>query len=425
MKLPHKISLLLEDALIKNAYYLVSDGVFNVILGFLFWALATRLYDSTEVGLGSVGISAISLIVAISAQGFGAGLIRFLPQYPDRTNKLINLCLTLSGALLVLFLSIFYMVLPFWSESLRAFLNGKFILFSIIAFAYLFTIVLDSAFIAHRKPQYLVTKNLQLNVIKIFLLILFLQTFNGIYLAWGFSILIICIMQSTILMRKVNDKFYPKPTFDMLLGKVVFAYSMKTHVADLLAGLPSMIAPILIIEILDAKMAAYFAIVWMLMNSLIIISKSATISLFVEASNNIAELNKMVRKTIKFVFIQMLPVIFIMALFGKYVLLIFGNEYSTNGYSLLLILMASLLPYSLNTTYFTILRIEKRLSALILLSFVMSISIVGLSYIMILKYGLIGMGFGWFIPHILCSLYSIWKLKHYISMDEKYGIAHE
>mgnify|MGYP003421827591 CR=1 FL=1 len=138
MNLFDKFSFILKDSFIKNSYILISDGIFTTLLGFIYWILATRLYGSSDIGIGNSAVSAISLVVSLSVQGFGVGIVRLVPQYPDKENQVINSCLTLSLMLLSLILSIFYIFLPFWSKSLNFFINGKFLFFVLFSFSYLF-----------------------------------------------------------------------------------------------------------------------------------------------------------------------------------------------------------------------------------------------------------------------------------------------
>lgn len=412
MNLFDKFSFIFKDSFIKNSYILISDGVSTTLLGFIYWFAATRLYESSDIGIGNSAVSAITLVVSLSVQGFGAGIIRLVPQYPDKENQVINSCLTLSLMLLSLILSIFYIFLPFWSKSLNSFIDGKFLFFVLFSFSYLYTSLLDCVFIAKRKTQHLLMKNLQLNIIKLLLLLGFiLQESNGMYYSWGISSVIICIIETLILKKRVNKSYKPALVFDKELGKEVLGYSMRNHISDVLGSLPSMILPIMIAELISVNMVAYFTIPWMIVNSLMIIEKSTSQSLFAEISANISELDFMVTKSIKFILFQLSPLLFATLLFGKYILSIFGNEYSSYGYPLLVILTISLIPYSLNTSYFVILRVKKELSTLQLYSFFLTTSIIILSYFMIIRWNLIGIGIAWLSAQLLCFFIISPKLK--------------
>lgn len=405
MNLFGKLSFISKDSFLKNAYILISDGISNTFLGFIYWLIAARLFEASDIGIANSAISAIILVVSLSVQGFGVGIIRLLPQYPDKENQVINSCLTLSLILLSLILSIFYLFLPFWSTSLNSFIDGKILFFVLFSFSYLYTQLLDCVFISTRKTQNLLIKNLQLNVIKLLLLLGFIhQESNGLYYSWGISIVIICIIETLIVRKRVNTSYKPALFFDRELGREVLGYSMKNHVADVVSSIPSMILPIMIAELINVKMVAYFTIPWMIVNSLMIIERSTSQSLFAEISDDISLLSFKVAKSIKFLLYQLFPLLFMILLFGKYILSIYGEEYSSNGYSLLVILTMSLIPYSLNVTYFVILRAKKELSTLQLYSFFLTTSILVLSYFMAIRWSLIGIGIAWLAAQFLCFL---------------------
>lgn len=405
MNLFGKLSFISKDSFLKNAYILISDGISNTFLGFIYWLIAARLFEASDIGIANSAISAIILVVSLSVQGFGVGIIRLLPQYPDKENQVINSCLTLSLILLSLILSIFYLFLPFWSTSLNSFIDGKILFFVLFSFSYLYTQLLDCVFISTRKTQNLLIKNLQLNVIKLLLLLGFIhQESNGLYYSWGISIVIICIIETLIVRKRVNTSYKPALFFDRELGREVLGYSMKNHVADVVSSIPSMILPIMIAELINVKMVAYFTIPWMIVNSLMIIERSTSQSLFAEISDDISLLSFKVAKSIKFLLYQLFPLLFMILLFGKYILSIYGEEYSSNGYSLLVILTMSLIPYSLNVTYFVILRAKKELSTLQLYSFFLTTSILVLSYFMAIRWSLIGIGIAWLSAQFLCFL---------------------
>lgn len=412
MNLFDKFSFIFKDSFIKNSYILISDGIFTTLLGFIYWLLAARLYGSSDIGIGNSAVSAVSLVVSLSVQGFGVGIVRLLPQYPDKENQIINSCLTLSLILLSLILSIFYIFLPFWSKSLNFFINGKFLFFVLFSFSYLYTLLLDCIFIAKRETQNLLIKNLQLNIIKLFLLLGFVfLKLNGIYYSWGISIVIICIIETLILRKKINNSYKPALVFDKKLDKEVLDYSLKNHISDVLSSLPNMILPIMIAELINVNMVAYFTITWMIVSSLMIIEKSTSQSLFAEISANVSDLDILVKKSIKFLLSQLSLLLFAVLLFGKYILNMYGKEYSLNGYPLLVILIISLLPYSLNTIYFVILRVKKELLTLQLYTFFLTISILILSYFMMKKWNLIGIGIAWLSAQIFCFLIISPKLK--------------
>lgn len=405
-----RILSLLEDSLIKNSFFLISDGALSIVLGFLFWVLAARLYTPGEIGLNNSAISTISLLVSLSGLGLGSGLIRYLPEESEKSNSLIDFCITISSLILMCSLIALYFFADKWSADFGIFLHKNFHLVVVFSLGYLITGILDNAIIAWRIPRYLVLKNIILNLSKLILLVLLsFYAFNGIFSSWGYSILIVLFFECIIIKSRINKSYRPSLTLNIPNRRDVIIYSANLFVADFLSGLPIAVMPIIMIRILDPKMVGYFSIIWMIINSIIMVSRASSVSLFAEGSRDMTKLNKMVLKISKFNIIQIIPIIVIVILISDRVLLLFGKDYLENGQSLLIILSISLIPYSINMIYLTKLKIEKRTREIIVLNGLISGSTISLSYILILQYGLIGFGLGWTIPQTIFLLIVVSK----------------
>lgn len=110
-----------------------------------------------------------------------------------------------------------------------------------------------------------------------------------------------------------------------------------------------------------------------------------------------------IKKAVKIISLILIPAILITIFFGKYLLLLFGKEYSTGGFSLLQLLALSGVFVSINYTFGTILRVKHRIKELILISFVAALLILGLSYLFLAR-GLLGIGLAWMIGQAVVSL---------------------
>ncbi len=71
------------DVLGSASSLVATTGVAS-LLGFVYWALAARLFSPRAVGYGSAGISAMTLLGTIGMLGLGTVLIGELPRRQDR-----------------------------------------------------------------------------------------------------------------------------------------------------------------------------------------------------------------------------------------------------------------------------------------------------------------------------------------------------
>jgi O-antigen/teichoic acid export membrane protein len=107
-----------------------------------------------------------------------------------------------------------------------------------------------------------------------------------------------------------------------------------------------------------AKFSAYFYIDMMIANLLYIIPIAPSQSLFAEGSYSETELKVHFKKAIKIISIIIIPVIIVTSLYGNYIFLAFGKEYSYEGFILLKFLSISGIFIAINAIGGAILNIK-------------------------------------------------------------------
>ena len=102
-----------------------------------------------------------------------------------------------------------------------------------------------------------------------------------------------------------------------------------------------------------------------------------------------------------------IPAIAFAIIFGKNLLLLFGNNYSTSGHLLLSYLAVSGVFVAINSFYFTYLRVKMKIKELIFITAGITIGIIGISIILIIttNTGILGVGLAYLIAHGVFSGY--------------------
>ena len=147
-----------------------------------------------------------------------------------------------------------------------------------------------------------------------------------------------------------------------------------------------------------AKFLAYFYLDMMIVSLLYIIPMATSQSLFAEGSYSEKELKIQLKKAIKIISIIIIPAIIVTFLFGNYILLAFGKEYSYEGFILLKLLSISGIFISINAIGSAILNIKQKIKLMILLSLVNAFVILSLS-VFFIKMDLFGVGIGWTVGY--------------------------
>jgi len=243
--------------------------------------------------------------------------------------------------------------------------------------------------------------------IKIPLSILFVLFFHafGIVASWSIAFGISLAFSLFYFLPKVQNHYKPIPTLKLNLIKGMWRYSGGTYLAQLFTAAPPAVLPIMVVNILGPEQNAYFYIAWMITTLLLAIPTGVAMSLFAEGSHSEDKFRENVTKSLKFTFLLLVPAVILLVLFGKWLLLAFGQSYSANALHLLWILIISCLPLGINHIYSTILRVTDRIKELVAIWGFIAVGTLLISYLIVPETGIIGIGYAWLGIHSIVTIY--------------------
>jgi len=394
---------------------MLSTGVMAVF-GFFFWMINAHLYSTEQVGIGTTLISIMTLISSFSLLGLRNSLIKYLPT-SDKKNEKINTSFTLVG-LTSIFISIFFLAFLKTFSPRLLFVRESIIfslLFLLFTVFFSLNITSESVFIAYRSSKFVLIKNTISSIAKLILPI-FLVALGayGIFMSMGIAIAIAFLFSLVFLILRFN--YSPKPIIDKIVVKRMTKFSLGNYIAGFIGGLPAMVLPIFIINSIGAKFSAYFYLDMMIANLLYIIPIATSQSLFAEGSYSETELKVYLKKAIKIISLILIPAILVTFLFGNYILLAFGKEYSDEGFILLKLLSISGIFISINAIGGAILNIKHKIKLMILLSLIAAAVILSLSvfFIKMNLFGVVGVGIGWIVGQGTTSLIYLLFIKKFL-----------
>lgn len=404
----------MSDSLYKNSIYLMFNTLVMALSGFIFWMIATKLYSAESIGLATTLISVMGLITSISLLGLNTGLIRYLPTAENKNNK-INTCFTLAVLVTIIITTIFLLGLKIFSPKLyfikeNLILSFVFILFMVFSSASSLT---ESIFIAYRNTKFVLVKNTIFSILKIALLPIFVSlTAYGLFTSWTLALTTGFIVIFIVLIYKHN--YSPKLVFYDSVIKKIGRYSFGNYLAGIIGGLPTFLLPLIITNYLHPEITAYYYITMMIAALLFAIPQATANSLFAEGSYDENNLSPQIKKAVKIIFLLLIPSIIITILFGKYILLLFGKSYSSEGFMFLNILAVSGIFVAGNNIFSTLFRVKKKIKSIIFISFINAVVVLCLSYFWI-SMGLIGIGYAWlvgqFVTLFVYALITLLKTK--------------
>jgi O-antigen/teichoic acid export membrane protein len=404
----------LRGPLYRNSFFLMANTVVTAGLGFFFWMVVARFYSEAEVGWGAAIISSISLLAILSVPGFGAALIRFLPK-ADKPRDMINSCLTVSGAIAVALAVVFVAGLDIWSPAL-AFIKSNIIFAAAFVFFVLVQALagmIDSVFIARRRADFILSKSAIFSLLKIPLpifLVLFFHAF-GIAASWGIAAAVALAVALFFFVPRVQPHYRPVPSLNLSVIGGMWRYSAGSYPVRLFSAAPGLVLPVMVVNLLGAEQNAYFYVAWTIASLLFAIPAAVAYSLFAEGAHFEDKLWTNVTKSLKFIFLILVPAVVLVLLVGKWLLLLFGEGYSVSGLLLLRILSVSSLFAGVTSVYAATLRVEDRLRELTLIfGFITVATLVG-SYFIMPQAGTVGIGYVWLAVQGVVGIYAILAMR--------------
>ncbi len=400
-----------RDPLYRNASLLMLIAVLGGGSGFAFWLIAARYYTPEEVGVAASLISLASLVGFFSSLGLGAGLIRFLPTSSTSRNRRINASVTLAGVtalgvglLLLSGLALWAPAVGFVGSSLSYAL-----LFLVFAIGLALAPLVDSSFLGARRASFVLYRSLVYNSVRLPLPLLLATLLGtiGILFSLGVALSLSLGLSLFFLLPRLYPGFSPAPSLRLKGLRDMVNYSLENHVANLLYALPAGLLPLLVLSAVSASSAAHFYMAWILAGFLFLIPASSAASLFVEGSQPGTHFATDAVRSLRFGILVLIPGVLTLFLAGPLLLGLFGVDYSREGVGLLRILAISAFFVAINTTFFSFLRVDKRVKELILLSATLGVGIVIASYLLIGVYGPLGPGLAFLALQAVVSGYVV------------------
>jgi O-antigen/teichoic acid export membrane protein len=371
------------DPMLRNALFLIVNSGIQAGLGFAFWIITARLFSTESVGLASSLISASSLIMFLGLLGMNTTFVRFLPIAKHRNGLITagtSLVIVGCGALAlgcVVLLPLISRPISFVTHSLP--LAIGFVLFTAGGGINLLT---DSVFIAAGKSQYnILVDGVVGGGAKVILL--FVLASAGAYGVFGAASggLLAAGLASLFLMIKV---LHWRPEFKNLgqILKPMLNFSGISYTGDVLAHLPILIVPLIVLDRIGASSEAYYFVTYQLVTLLYQTVFSVEQS-FLSGGASADGLDRAVlRRSIRILIALCIPGFIFVVLFGHQLLAAFGQKYANNTGSALIVLSVAVFPIAAYLWFSTVLRlISDKLQVIVWANAVTAIIVMGLAWV--------------------------------------------
>jgi O-antigen/teichoic acid export membrane protein len=273
---------------------------------------------------------------------------------------------------------------------------------------------MNQVFVARRKAEYVFIGSLisgsRIALPVVFFLLFGLGAF-GIFASMSIAFLLTVLVGLFVLMPRVNPGYRPMPTVKKSAVGEMIHFSAGNYVAEIFGAMPAFLLPLVILNFfgpqgleIAGENVAYYYFAFMISGLIFAISYAVTLSLFAEGSHFERELKSNVRKALKFIFTLLVPAVLVVLFLGEHLLLLFGKKYSTGGLLLLQVFALSSVFVAFNGIFVATRRVLKRLRPIVAVPMFNAFVIVGLAYVFLDVFGLIGVAVAWMLSQGLISL---------------------
>ncbi|MDJ1421818.1 MAG: lipopolysaccharide biosynthesis protein [Candidatus Methanoperedens sp.] len=359
--------------------------------------IAARFYSIEDVGLATALISSLGLVILFSRFGLDFSIIRFLPG--SDKSKVFSTCLIVTTVSAFIVGIIYISGISFFSPGLSFIQDsGYAMVFLVFAVMNSVAATTGNAFVAMRRAGHFFFQNVLL-ASRILLLIplVFLGSF-GIFGSMGLAYLIAALFAFLILSRLI--------VFDLRVDKQFikgsFRFSSGNYMSNVLLAVPTLVMPILILNLLGEAEAAKYYIAFAIGNLVLIIPDALSTSLFVEGSHG-ESLRKNVIRAGLAIYSFLVPAVILIYFFGDFLLGLVGKDYAEASELLRLLALSSFFV-AVHSLFVPVQNVRMRVESIVKLNLLRFLLLLGLSYVLILKFGIVGVGYAWMVTYAVLGL---------------------
>ncbi len=351
-----------HNTLYRNAVYLILSPLTMGGLGFGFWLLAGRYFSAEQVGLSAAIVQFTTFIITLALVGQTSVLIRFLPGHKSPDNLLWTSMVVPLAALVVLAVPAVLLFTLWVPEGTDGFPVNLWFLIAALAVGSVLWDMTEAVYIAHRIARYALVKNLLFSVLRVGFLAFAVVVGGdryGILWAWSLAIGLGLAFAFGYQFRRLG---LLRRTATLKIGLVWQhrRFALANYAVHTFQHAGILLMPALVVAMLGAEQGAYFYIPWMIGAFLLAVPDSMAMSLFAEGANFQEKLRENVRKAIRFCAVTVIPGSAILVLSARYVLGLFDQQYADEGWTTLVILAVSSLPFAVVVIHKAVLRVQQR-----------------------------------------------------------------
>ena len=425
-----------RDPLLRNGYALIINVGATSVLGLLYWILAARLYSPAEVGVGNAAISLMQLLAGIGGQlTFAAALARFIPRAGGESKRLAFFSYLLAGTagalVSLVYITLIHIHTAFFNRIPAVLGHGWLLAAALGASVTVWCIfaLQDAVLTGIRQAVWIPVENGLYGVVKIGMLVGLAHVSQryGIFTSFTLPAFIALFPTNYFIFRRLLPRHMsatgvgPEAGLPTLTGGGRGSLSVRSirrfmggdYLGTVLFMATGTLLPVLILARLGKAQAGYFASAYLIIYALDLVTVNLGVALMVEGAMDRSLLRHHAGTVVRRILAIIGPAVAVLVLFAPRVLGVFGHPYAVHGSGLLRLLAVAVLAKAVTSLYIALSRVERRVGQIAFWQGVLLLSITGLSWWLMGRFGIDGVGLGYLASQVvvaLCLLPSIFKI---------------
>ncbi|MEV8094594.1 hypothetical protein [Kitasatospora sp. NPDC085879] len=388
------------EPLLRNGHILAASAVLAAGLGALFWIFATRWYSAETVGTSYAALSVAALMSALGRFNLGDVLVRFVPRAGRHTGRFVLRSYAIAGVFSALAAVGFLLIVPIVAPSLdflRSPLLGT--AFVIAAAGYSIFDLQDGALTGLRRTGWVLGENVIFAAAKAGALAACaaLAIGTGILTSWAVALVLAILIANSVLFRHAIPAHQRADREGAPMPGRVKRYATADYLGKLAGITTYTVLPLTVLAHLGAAQNAYYSLAWIIADTFNIAVLSMGFSLVVEGAHAPERLPELARRMLRHAGLLVLAATAVVVVAAPWILSLFGPDYARYGTPVLRLMAVASLPTVLIIVAIDVARVRRNLRLLIGVQVAQCVLTVGLTFVLLPRYGLTGVGLAWLL----------------------------
>ncbi|GAA1216602.1 hypothetical protein GCM10009608_62160 [Pseudonocardia alaniniphila] len=356
------------------------------------------------------------MLSQLSSSNMGVLFGRVLAAAGVKSRRLVLGGYGIAVALSLVLGAVFVLIIP---NHLLAGTVEKFTFPLLVALFSLFALQ-DWVLTGIRKAVWIPVEQLLFAIAKLGLLVLFSvwALHNGIILAWMLPCLLAVLVVNAVLLGRTLPRRREPVAADMPDRRGLTRIFLAEYATGAVMYVVPLTLPLLVVAVLGTEANAYYAVPWLIGESLGLLIYNISSSYLVEAAHDKQRIAALMARTIRLIALVAVPGVAVVVIAAPWILSIMGPEYADQGSTVLRLMVVAVLFSTVSTLYVAICRIQLQMARVVVIEAMIAVLVIGLAVALIRPLGIAGVGLGYLVAELIVAVATIRPLVRFLRANQ-------